>query len=218
MCWSSCCARAAKPEVAALSPAELRLALGDGAVLVDTRPLPLYLVAHLPGALPIEFNLADLAERAALWLPAGCRLLVHAEPARTVEASVGLLEDAGFTVLGHLSGGLQAWTAAGGAVETLPVLDPEPLALDPAAHLLLDVREPFEYRHGHIGGALPFPLDRAWEAEVPDTAGRGLAVFCSGQGRAAFVAGLLRRRGLPARLVGGGMYEWMQRGYPVVQG
>jgi len=201
-----------------MTPEAVRAALEAGTGLIDTRPLAAFAAAHLPGALPIEFNLADLAERAEMLLPKGLTLVVHAEPERTVEASVGLLEDAGFTVAGHLEGGLQAWQAAGGATAALPLLDVDRLHAEPGRHLVLDVREPYEFRHGHIAGAEPLPSGEAWDRPVPPTGGRPVAVFCSGHGRAAFVAGLLARRGIPAALVQGGMYEWMQRGYPVVRG
>jgi rhodanese-related sulfurtransferase len=208
-----------------MTPAELQAAQTNGAVLIDTRPLDVYLEAHLPGALPLELNLADLTDRAGLFLPPGLTLVVHAEPDRNVPASVGLLEDAGFQVAGHLEGGLRAWRAAGLPTETQQLIDVEGLHAAPTAYRLLDVREPYEFRHGHLDGAIPFPLDQAWtqsaSADGPtpwagDGADRPLAVFCSGQGRSAFVAAVLRARRIPALVVAGGMYQWQQHGYPVV--
>jgi rhodanese-related sulfurtransferase len=204
--------------VVAVTPAEVRLAIADGAAVVDTRPLSAFTAAHLPGALPLEFNLADLTERAELLLPKGLTLVVHAEPERTVAASVGLLEDAGCTVLGHLDGGLQAWQTAGGATAPLPMVDVDHLHTELARYRVLDVREPYEFRHGHIVGAQLLPSGEAWVRPTPQNGTLPIAVFCSGYGRAAFVAAVLARRGVPAVLVAGGMYEWTQHGHPVVSG
>ena len=203
-----------------MTPTAVLDAQAAGAFVVDTRPLACYTAGHLPGALPIEFNLADLAERAALLLPPGVRVVVHAEPEASVEASVGLLEDAGCTVLGHLEGGLSAWRAAGLDVATMETIDADQLAAAGGAYGILDVREPFEYRHGHLEGAQLLPSGEAFEritaGAIEPPEGRPFAVFCSGWGRAAFVAGLLQARDIPAVLVAGGMYSWQQRGHPVV--
>lgn len=206
-----------------MTPAAVREAQAGGALLVDTRPIATYAAAHLPCALPIEFNLADLSERAALLLPPGHTLVVHAEPDSTIAPSVGLLEDAGFRVAGHLDGGLAAWRTGGQATARLEVLAVETLRGSGAAWHILDVREPYEYRHGHLDGATLLPSGEAFAriaaAEwVAANDGRPYAVLCSGWGRAAFVAGLLRARAIPAVLVAGGMYAWVERGYPVVSG
>lgn len=203
-----------------MTPRAFAAALAEGALPVDTRPLSAFAAGHVPGAVPIEFNLADLAERAALLLPAGAAAAVHAEPASRIEASVGLLADAGLRVLGHLEGGLEGWRAAGFPVAALELLDVA--ELHGGGHTVLDVREGYEFRYGHIAGARRLPSGEAWgtpaaalEALRPDGP---LAVVCSGEGRAAFVAAVLLRHGIPARLVRGGMYAWERAGYPTVRG
>ena len=202
-----------------MTPTELAAAVAAGCAVIDTRPLAAFAAAHLPGAISLEFNLADLTERAELVLPKGLRAVVHAEPAATVQASIGLLEDAGLTVEGHLEGGLAAWKAAGRPVETLPFLDVEELRAALGAHLVLDVRERYEFAAGHVPGARLLPSGDVWSR-----AGRGLegsgpvAVFCSGEGRSTFAASVLRGRGVPAAVVAGGMFEWLRHGYPVDRG
>ena len=203
-----------------MTPTDVLAAQSAGTLLIDTRPLAAYTAAHVPGALPVEFNLADLAERAALLLPPGLTLVVHAEPERAVAPSVGLLEDAGFRVAGHLEGGLAAWRAEGLPTQSLPMVEVDALrAAD--AYRILDVREPYEYRHGHLKDAVLLPSGEAFSRITgaqwtPADGGRPDAVFCSGWGRAAFVAGLLLARDLPTVLVAGGMYAWAERGYPIV--
>jgi len=201
-----------------MTPAEVRAAMDAKVVVVDTRPLVPFAAAHLPGALHIEFNLADLADRAELLVPKGVQVIVHAEPEGTVAASVGLLGDAGLHVLGDLEGGLGAWQAAGQPVEPLPLIATDRLWAELDRYLVLDVREPYEFRHGHLSGAQLLPSGDAWTGATPAAHGRPIAVFCSGHARAAFVASLLLARGTEAALVTGGMYEWLQHGYPVAKG
>lgn len=216
-----------------VTAAEAWALMRAGVTLIDTRPLPAFLPAHVPGALPVEFNLADLTDRAALLLPSGTEVLVVAEPEATIAASLGLLEDAGLRVHGHLAGGVAAWAAAGRPLRALPTLTAQELHAQAAAHRVLDVREPFEFKHGHLAAACLLPSGEAWAAvpalaragegglcpapDAPDADRRPFAVFCSGSGRAAFVAALLQREGAEARLVLGGMYAWQGAGLPVVR-
>jgi hydroxyacylglutathione hydrolase len=81
--------------------------------------------------------------------------------------------------------------------------------------VVVDAREGFEHRHAHIAGALLFPPGDAWERVDELPAGRRLAVVCGDQTRSAYVASVLRRQGLDAVLVMGGMVDWLERGYRV---
>jgi hydroxyacylglutathione hydrolase len=77
------------------------------------------------------------------------------------------------------------------------------------------VREGFEYRHGHVAGARLLPSSEAWSRvdEVPEN--KPVAVICGDQTRSAAVASMLLRAGRDARLVMGGMVDWLERGFPV---
>lgn len=126
-----------------------------------------------------------------------------------------LLAGAGFRVAGRLDGGLAAWKAAGRPTATLELLDVAELRAQLGALHVLDVREPFEYRHGHVPGARLLPSGEAWErlGEVP--ADRPVAVVCGDQARSATVASMLQHAGRDVRLVMGGMVDWLERGHPV---
>lgn len=89
---------------------------------------------------------------------------------------------------------------------------PDPL---PEGLTVLDVREPVEWTHGHIDGALHIPLrDLAQRlAEVP--AGQTLVV-CKVGSRSAQAVGYLVQRGLDAVNLDGGMIEWAGAGRPMV--
>jgi hydroxyacylglutathione hydrolase len=198
-----------------VTPAEVSAAVAEGAVVLDLRAPRPFAREHLPGALTMQFNRADLADRAELMLPRDVPLIIHAEPEPIARAAVALLTGAGFPVAGALEGGLPAWKAAGHAAAELPLLDVDELHAQLDALEVLDVREPFEYRHGHIPGARLLPSGDAWSRldEVP--AGRPLAVVCGDQTRSAAVASMLQHAGRDVRLVMGGMVDWLERGYPV---
>lgn len=202
-----------------MTPSEVAAAIAAGATVIDTRPLAVCAASHLPGAVFLEFNLADLTERAELVLPKGLHAVVHAEPERTVAASVGLLEDAGLIIRGHLDGGLQAWRADGRPVHAMPCIDVTHLHAGLDRYLVLDVRERYEFVAGHIPGARLLPSGDLWSRADGDFgSGATVAVVCSGYGRAAFAASVLASRGVPAVTVTGGMYDWLRQGYPVDKG
>lgn len=197
---------------------EVRRALDAGAVPLDLRVPRRFAEAHLPGAINLQFNRADLADRAEMLLPTGQRYVVHAEPEPIAKLAATLLADAGFRVEGHLEGGLAAWTAAGGGVVRLPTLEVDDLHGRLDTLQVLDVREGFEYRHGHIAGALNLPWTESWERADEVREGRPLAVVCGDEVRSAAAASVLERAGLAPTLVVGGMVGWLERGYPTVKG
>jgi len=83
---------------------------------------------------------------------------------------------------------------------------------------VVDAREAYEYRHGHIVGAIMLPSGQAWTAAEALSSGRPLAVVCGDQVRSSLVASVLLRAGKEAVLVMGGMAGWLERGYPVEKG
>ena len=86
----------------------------------------------------------------------------------------------------------------------------------PEALLVLDVREDDEWQAGHIEGALHIPL-----SQLPARAGElGSATqvlcVCKGGGRSARATMLLRRSGVEAVNLDGGMHGWAAAGRPMV--
>ena len=197
-----------------MTPAEAKAAIDGGAVPLDMRTPRPFATEHVPGAVNLQFNRADLADRAEMLLPTDRTYLVHAEPEPIAKIAVKLLADAGFQVAGHLVGGLAAWKAAGLPTETLEVLSVEDLK-DRAEELqVVDVREGYEFRHAHIAGARNLPWTETWTraGELPDD--RPLAIVCGDEVRSAAAASVLQRAGHSPRLVLGGMIDWLERNYP----
>jgi len=89
---------------------------------------------------------------------------------------------------------------------------PDPLPDDIA---VLDVRDPIEWIHGHIEGAVHIPLMHLGErvAEVPH--GRTVVV-CKVGARSAQAVAYLVHQGHDAANLDGGMVDWAGAGRPMV--
>jgi len=105
-------------------------------------------------------------------------------------------------------------------------LDAKPLEVSQAdfvtAHAegrsVVDVREPMEYRAGHVPGAILMPMyqvaDRA--SELPK--GEPVYVICATGNRSQSMANVLRRAGVEAYSVMGGTTQWADEGREIVTG
>jgi rhodanese-related sulfurtransferase len=198
-----------------VTPAEVRAAVAEGSVLLDMRPPRPFATEHVPGAVNFQFNRADLADRADLALPRDVPFVVHAEPDPIAKVAVDILSRAGFPVRGFLQSGLKGWKAAGFATASLPLLTADELHQRRDGFRVLDTREGFEYRYGHIPRAELLEWTEAWGKAGGVSADMPLALVCGDQVRSAYVASVLLRAGKPAHLVFGGMVDWLERGYPV---
>ncbi|QIG45318.1 rhodanese-like domain-containing protein [Nocardioides anomalus] len=89
---------------------------------------------------------------------------------------------------------------------------PDPL---PEGVSVLDVREPVEWAHGHVEGALHIPLGQLTQRldEVPE--GQTLVV-CKVGGRSAQAVAWLAQQGRDVVNLDGGMLEWEAAGRPMV--
>jgi rhodanese-related sulfurtransferase len=89
---------------------------------------------------------------------------------------------------------------------------PDPL---PEGLAVLDVREPVEWVHGHIDGALHIPMSELPGRldELPD---EQTLVVCKVGSRSARVVGWLTQQGRDAVNLDGGMLDWQAAGRPMV--
>ena len=198
-----------------MTPEEVQSAVAGGAVVLDMRPPKPFVTEHIPGAVNFQFNRADLADRAEMALPTDVQYVVHAEPAPIAKVAVAILDKAGFTVIGALEGGLKQWKAAGLPTEELGLMTVDELHADLDHHRVVDTREGFEYRYGHIPGSQSLVWTEPWSTLVAVKDDPPLAVVCGDQVRSCYVASVMQRAGKNARLVFGGMVDWLERGFPV---
>ncbi|MFC5493678.1 rhodanese-like domain-containing protein [Nocardioides caricicola] len=89
---------------------------------------------------------------------------------------------------------------------------PDPL---PDGLVVLDVREPVEWEHAHIDGAIHIPMSLVpvRYTELPE--GQTLVV-CKVGGRSAQVTQWLQQHGVDAVNLAGGMLDWAAAGRPMV--
>lgn len=198
-----------------MTPEEVMKAMDDGAIPLDLRTPRPFAEEHLPGAVNLQFNRADLADRAEMLLPTDRTYVVHARPDPIAKIAVGLLQEAGFDVVGYLEGGLDAWKEAGYETETLPVLSVHELHDRLDELLVVDTREGFEYRHSHIPDAVSAPWTETWEQKEELPRDRTLAIVCGDEVRSAAAASILKRAGYRPALVIGGMIDWIEADYPI---
>lgn len=200
--------------VAGLPVDEAAREIEAGAILLDVRPPLTFARRHIAGSVNLQFNRADLADRAEMALPEGIRIIVVADSDATALAAADIMRDAGFWVLGRLQGGVETWGEAGLPMSALPVMTVDDINDEPDSIQVIDARERFEFKYAHIPGALLLPSIDAFDKAGKLSDERPLAVVCGDQVRSATVASILRRAGKEARLVSGGMTDWLERGYP----
>jgi rhodanese-related sulfurtransferase len=89
---------------------------------------------------------------------------------------------------------------------------PDPL---PDGLVVLDVREPVEWAHGHIEGAVHIPLMELPQ-RLTELPGGQTLVVCKIGGRSAQAVGYLVQQGIDAVNLDGGMLEWSGAGRAMV--
>lgn len=103
----------------------------------------------------------------------------------------------------------------------VPEVTPDWLAIDPSRALVIDVREPDEYRGelGHIPGAVLAPLHTLSGAELPWSRQDPIIAVCRSGGRSGKAAFVLAERGFRrVASLQGGMRTWNAKGLPVAYG
>jgi len=192
------------PELPALPRLDLdtvRRHIADGAALIDARPIAEFAAAHIPGSLSVEHRSVFASWFG--WLVPIDRPVVFVLDADTDRADlVGQCLAVGHdALLGELDGGLDAWTAAGLSVESIPLV--------PAAHvtdIVLDIRQDNEWDAGHLPGALHVELGDLADATVPSAP---ITVMCGHGERAMSGASILTAAGhRNVSVLAGGPEDW----------
>jgi glyoxylase-like metal-dependent hydrolase (beta-lactamase superfamily II)/rhodanese-related sulfurtransferase len=201
---------------------EAQDALANGACVVDVRDPAAFGEGHVPGAINVWIESPQFADRVAWFVPAGAPLiLVAGGPTDLERALSGLCRVGVDQVVGFLDRGMLEWKHRGLATATVPQITVYDLAewLDEKRDVVvIDVREPFEWREGHIRGALHLPMLEAVGrvSEVPRD--RPKAVLCAGGLRSSTVISALMRAGISSWFnVTGGMTAWVKAGHPVAR-
>lgn len=199
-----------------MRPKKFETLIADKSVqLLDTRHMLSFGGGHIAGALNIGYSpsvsmwggwLLDPERPIALVLP----------PNGKAEEVVAWLVRVGLTdVAAVLKGGIDAWITAGKEFESIEQISVQELnSRSKSGELVvLDVRQPSEWDHGHVPGARYLFLP-----EIPGKAAgldrsKPLATFCGTGYRASIAASLLKRAGFDVVNVPGSFSAWLAAGY-----
>jgi DMSO/TMAO reductase YedYZ molybdopterin-dependent catalytic subunit/glyoxylase-like metal-dependent hydrolase (beta-lactamase superfamily II) len=204
--------------------AELR-GLEPGLQVVDVRSPGETAVGTLPGAREIPLPVLN---DALAGLDASAPVLLYCESGYRSQVAASVLVEAGFADVSDLRGGYGAWDGAGlptetsnraGEADTTPQVGARAAhALVDAGALLLDVREPDEWRVEHAPDARLVPMGQVKARAGELSRDRRIVVVCRSGGRSAAVTDALRAWGFDAVNLAGGMCAWAAAGLPVVAG
>jgi hydroxyacylglutathione hydrolase len=210
------------PSLPSLAPLQVRSWMDGGGAVIDVRPAPTFLAAHIPGAYGIPLE-APLGTWAGWFLPFGTPLVLVDEDPGRLEAATRALIRIGFDDLrGRLEGGMDAWKAAGLPVEHTPTIPPADLRAGlrgPDAPLVLDVRRDDEWIEGHIPDAVHIENGRLADEELDLPRDRPIVVHCHTWNRSTAGLSVLARRGFSdLALLRGGFEAWESAGLDIERG
>lgn len=118
------------------------------------------------------------------------------------------------SIFSKLFGGQESSTTSGAvnAAEAKARIDGD------APPFLLDVREPYEFKEGHIKGARLLPLGELGKRMNELPRDREILVVCRSGNRSGSATRQLAQAGFAAVNLKGGMIDWQRSGYPIKRG
>lgn len=208
----------------ALSIADFKQKVNDGAWILDTRHATVFTEGFIPDSISIGLE-GRFAEWAGSLLPFDQPLVLVTEAGKEKESAIRLSRVGIDNVQGYLQGGFEAWKDANETIDMVIDIEPEELAMDiphDSKLEVIDVRKPSEFDTAHVKGAYNAPLDTLMDpmnVAMIDTE-NNLYIHCAGGYRSVIAASLLKRQGYHnLRNVLGGFGKIKDvDGMPIVQG
>ena len=195
-----------------------------GAGLLDTRSKEEFIKAHVPGSIHLEAD-SQLSNRIGFVFPPDAPMILLLEDPSKYEQVVYSLARVGYeNVVGYLAEGLDVWKRMGLPLTAGDVKDIEPVELNNLLKScsngdcpkVVDVREPWEYKQGHVPGAILIPLGQLASRLSELDPEHPVAVICASGNRSQSAAGLLGQKGFKTVYnVVGGTGGWMRSGLQV---
>lgn len=194
-----------------------------GAGLLDTRSKEAYVLAHIPGSVHLEAD-AQLSNRIGFVFPPEAPMILLLDNPSDYERVVYSLARVGYVnVIGYLAEGLDVWESMGLPITAGDVKDIEPNELHNILEhctgdcpIVVDVREPWEFRQGHVPGAILMPLGQLSTRLAELNPEHPVAVICASGSRSQSAAALLGQKGFKTIYnVVGGTGAWTYSGLPL---
>ncbi len=195
----------ALPRPRQLSVQELRKAVRHAkATILDTRPdRAVFMRKHLPGALHAPLNAGFCMAVGSLVEESTANLLLIASPQHLDEV-IRRLVRIGYDNVEMTSSvdTLYRYFSTGGEAQTIATITfREAEELRRSGAPVVDVRNPSEFEHGHLPGAILAPYSRLPEHLVRLPKGVKLLVHCGSGQRAAVASSYLARKGYDVTLI-----------------
>lgn len=195
-----------------------------GTGILDTRSKEEYVQSHIPGSVHLEAD-SQLSNRIGFVFPPDVPVILLLSDSSDYEQVVYSLARAGYdNVLGYLSEGLDVWEKMGLPITAGDIKDLEPRELHQLLQtctngdcpVIVDVREPWEYRQGHVPGAVLIPLGQLSSRLNELDSAHPVAVICASGNRSQSAAALLGQKGFKTVYnILGGTGAWMFSGLEV---
>ena len=179
------------PALPSLSAREVGSLRGDGALVVDARPIDRFAAGHVPNSLSIE--LRDQFGTWLGWLADPNRpIIIVADDDQDITNLIWQMLNVGFEPpKGRLAGGIEAWRTSGLPTAQTGLVPPEGVTTNQP---ILDVRQRSEWETSHVEGAIHVELGDI-SAHARDLTG-GVQVHCGHGQRAMTAASLLEQNGV----------------------
>jgi len=216
-------------EIISISPAEVYdiITNDEDYIILDVRTQDEYHEGHLEKALLIP---VDDLEKVLDNLPTNKPIVVYCRSGARSRKAAEILVNNGFNQVYDM-GGILGWEEEGfpvvveegavSAIEFLTVDEAYEIFLNNKDYLFIDVRSEDEYKSGHIQGAIHIPVSEIESRldEIPID--KPAIVYCNGSScdRSGQAASVLKENGYKEvfDLIGGGIFEWEEKGYPVTK-
>jgi len=183
-----------------LSIEEVKKAIADEVLILDTRSKDVFIEGFIPGSVFIGLE-GRFAEWAGSLLPFDKPMIIVSEIGKEKEAVVRLSRVGFSNVIGYVDGGLDAWKKSGEEIDLIINVEPDELAMDipfDEKLIVLDVRKPTEFAEGHVKKAVSIPLEEMNNpvnlADFEED--QNIYVHCQGGYRSVIASSLLKRQGI----------------------
>ena len=194
-----------------------------GAGLLDTRSKDAYVQAHVPGSVHLEAD-DQLSNRIGFVFPPDAPMILLLNDTSDYQRVVYSLARVGYeNVVGYIAEGLDVWKSLGLPLASGDVKDIEPQELQDllqsdARPVVVDVREPWEYKQGHVPGAVLMPLGNLASRVGELDTEKPVAVICASGSRSQSAAALLGQKGFKTIYnVVGGTGAWKYSNLPLAR-
>lgn len=219
------------PKAEPLTAVQVAEMLAEGAVVVDGRSSATYGAGHIPDAINVQLSSGEFEQRVGWMTPDDAPLILLMESDDKAQEAIYKMAFIALNtrVIGFLAGGIEAWTAAGNHVESVPQIDVHELhhKLSTNGLQVLDVRDSEEWDEGHIDRAHHLPYTRmvdqltspAMLDTLPLAKDQHIAVTCATGKRSSTAISIMLRDGFEhVYNVTGGMTAWEAAGLPMLDG